>query len=34
VTATMRALSSLRRIEDEARYRGLSVGRVVHGPEA
>jgi twitching motility protein PilT len=34
VTATIRALSSLRRIEDEARYRGLSVGRVLRGPEA
>ena len=34
VTATMQALSSLRRIEDEARNRGLSVSRILHGPEA
>jgi small subunit ribosomal protein S5 len=33
VTATMRALTSLRRVEDEARSRGLSVDRILHGPE-
>jgi small subunit ribosomal protein S5 len=33
VTATMKALGSLRRIEDEARYRGMSVHRMLHGPE-
>jgi small subunit ribosomal protein S5 len=34
VTATMKALSSLRRIDDEARNRGLSVSRLLRGPEA
>jgi small subunit ribosomal protein S5 len=34
VTATIRALTSLRRIEDEARARGLSTTRLLRGPEA
>jgi small subunit ribosomal protein S5 len=33
VTATMKALQSLRRVEDEARNRGLTVSRMLRGPE-